>query len=165
MGLISENLVASDALRCYDSLDLSQCTNLCVAHFGCISLCPERMIPMMAMMWTLLSTLPSPTRIEEVSITLGPEDEFKESRLDDFETFPWLEMVERLKQTLPNLKAIVIGVGTYKKTPSASTPYMEKMCNIELLKERGKAGLVRVNWIYWGTRWWVCYQSISIACI
>jgi hypothetical protein len=165
MGLISENLVVLDALRCYDSLDLSQCTNLCVARFGCFSLCPEKMTSMMAMMWTLLSALPLPTRIEEVSITIGPEDEFKESRLDDFEAFPWLEMVERLKQTLPNVKAIVIGVGTYKKTPSAPALYMEKMRNIGLLRERGKAGLVRVNWIYWGTRWWVCHQSIPVACI
>ena len=159
---MSDNLVALDALRCYDSLDLSQCVNLRVVCFGCFSLSRDKMTSMMAMMWTLLSALPSPIGIEEVSITIGPEDEFKESRLDDFEAFPWLEMVERLKGTLPNLKAIVIGVGTYKTT-SESAVYREKMRKVGILNECEGTGLVRINQIYWGTRSWVCYRSISVA--
>ncbi len=114
----------------------------------------------MAMMWSLLEALPSPTKIEEVSITIGPKDEFKESRLGDFEAFPWMELLERLKRILPNVKAIAIGVGTYKNS-SSSLVYVEKLRSIGCLKEHEKRGLVRINRIYWGSQSWVRCPLIS----
>ncbi|KAM6492247.1 hypothetical protein JOM56_011971 [Amanita muscaria] len=106
-----------------DLIDLSQCINVHALFVGIILLddSSRTSSKMFRTMWQLLSLLPSPDHLQEVSIAFRPTHYALPigTETKDLAAFQWLSLVDRLQRMFQSLKKINFMVGATQSEKKA----------------------------------------------
>lgn len=95
---------------------------------------------MTSMMWYLLAALPSPSLVEEISLTFETRDTH-EGMLEDLAGFEWTALVSKLHQNFQNAK-IKIGVGVYYlQSTTLDLEIVRQEGELKALEEQGDVEL------------------------
>jgi len=107
---------------------------------------------MISTMWNLLSTLPSHSySLEEVLLIFSSAlSGTPEGRLAELERFAWLDLVAKLQELFPKLKAITVGVGYYVDNEDP-VPYLAALRRAPGLRQLEEKGTVLLHMIPWQT--------------
>ncbi|KIL54632.1 hypothetical protein M378DRAFT_174068 [Amanita muscaria Koide BX008] len=126
-----------------DSICFSQCTNVHALFIGIILLNESSRISskMFRTMWRLLSALPSPDYLQEVSIAFRPTDFAIPvgSETQDLAAFRWPSLVDRLQHMFKNLKKInfMIGAMVFEEKAGLYLDALRKDGRLGVLEEQG----------------------------
>lgn len=130
-----------------DMIDLSQCVNVHALSIGIILLdeCARRSRMMFQTLWRLLSAIPSPDRMREISISFRPTDFAYPigTEAKDLAAFQWLGLVDRLRAMFRSLEKIEFLIGAREFEKSGS--YMDALRQGGRLGALEKQGLVQLN--------------------